>query len=171
MVVSAILLATRVWFDGVAPREFWRKRKWLMPHFLAMGFVGAWLNMGPYMDYGLIGVGAFIAPVVDAALAVEQYVDTTAENVRKLASRTLAEGREHPIVKVSDELGDSYDGTLEALVNALDARDQETKGHSIRASHYMMDIAREFGRQGRHKRVARHVTRRLAARRWQDWRQ
>jgi putative nucleotidyltransferase with HDIG domain len=31
------------------------------------------------------------------------------------------------------------------LVNALDARDQETKGHSLRVSHYMMDIARELG--------------------------
>jgi cyclic di-GMP phosphodiesterase len=49
------------------------------------------------------------------------------------------------IQRVSDELRLSYDGTLEALVNALDARDQETKGHSIRVSHYMMDIAREMG--------------------------
>ncbi len=46
---------------------------------------------------------------------------------------------------MGDELRQSYDGTLEALVNALDARDQETKGHSLRVSKYMMDIARELG--------------------------
>src|SRR5690606_10629355 len=49
------------------------------------------------------------------------------------------------IAVVKDELQTSYDGTLEALVNALDARDQETKGHSLRVSRYMMDIAREMG--------------------------
>ena len=34
---------------------------------------------------------------------------------------------------------------MKALVNALDARDQETKGHSIRVSHYMLEIARQMG--------------------------
>jgi putative nucleotidyltransferase with HDIG domain len=77
---------------------------------------------------------------------MKQYVDKTAENVDKLEKQNESlKIANIEIRRMSDELRDSYDGTLEALVNALDARDQETKGHSVRVSHYMMDIAREFG--------------------------
>jgi putative nucleotidyltransferase with HDIG domain len=42
---------------------------------------------------------------------------------------------------MADQLRETYDGTLEALVSALDARDRETKGHSLRVAKYMMEIA------------------------------
>ena len=146
VVVNALLIAGRqVLEGGVTPKAFWNKHAWLIPHFVTMGFVGAWLNVA-YIDHGLVGVGAFIAPVVIMRVAMKQYVDKTAENVEKLEKQNDSlKIANIEIRRMSDELSDSYDGTLEALVNALDARDQETKGHSIRVSHYMMDIAREFG--------------------------
>jgi putative nucleotidyltransferase with HDIG domain len=78
-------------------------------------------------------------------LSMKQYVDKTKENVEKLSQQN-AELRSAniEIIEVRDQLQTSYDGTLEALVNALDARDQETKGHSIRVSRYMLEIAREM---------------------------
>jgi putative nucleotidyltransferase with HDIG domain len=79
-------------------------------------------------------------------LSMKQYVDKTKESVAKLELQNDALRTANiEVRRVSDELRTSYDGTLEALVNALDARDQETKGHSIRVSHYMLDIAREMG--------------------------
>ena len=48
---------------------------------------------------------------------------------------------------MATELRQTYDGTLEALVSALDARDRETKGHSIRVARYMMEIAFHMGIQ------------------------
>ena len=46
-------------------------------------------------------------------------------------------------------LKETYDGTLEALVAALDARDRDTGGHSSRVTEYTLDIARRLGlRQG-----------------------
>ena len=79
-------------------------------------------------------------------MAMKQYVAKTAANIQKLKlQNTSLEKANVEVRRVSDELRESYDGTLEALVNALDARDQETKGHSIRVSYYMMDIARELG--------------------------
>jgi putative nucleotidyltransferase with HDIG domain len=95
---------------------------------------------------GLAGVIAFLTPAVMMRLAVKQYVDKTADNVKKLQTQNTAlQTANVEIRRVSDELRQSYDGTLEALVNALDARDQETKGHSLRVSSYMMDIARALG--------------------------
>jgi putative nucleotidyltransferase with HDIG domain len=94
----------------------------------------------------LAGVLAFAVPAAMMRLAMMQYVDKTKDNVEKLQQQNTALREANiEIVRMSDELQVSYDGTLEALVNALDARDQETKGHSIRVSHYMMDIAREMG--------------------------
>ncbi len=40
------------------------------------------------------------------------------------------------------ELNEAYNSTLEALVTALDARDTETEGHSIRVTEYTMELAR-----------------------------
>jgi putative nucleotidyltransferase with HDIG domain len=148
VLVNAVLLAGHQFLGGgVTPKAFWNKHAWLIPHFVTMGFVGAWLNVA-FIDHGLIGVAAFIAPVVIIRVAMKQYVDKTAENVEKLEKQNESlRAANVQIRRISDELRDSYDGTLEALVNALDARDQETKGHSLRVQRYMMDIAREFGVQ------------------------
>jgi putative nucleotidyltransferase with HDIG domain len=79
-------------------------------------------------------------------VSMKLYVDKTAENVAKLKQQnTELEKANFEIRRFSDELRMTYDSTLEALVNALDARDQETKGHSVRVAHYMMTIARALG--------------------------
>jgi putative nucleotidyltransferase with HDIG domain len=130
---------------GTSPAAFWNKHYWLIPHFAVMGLGSAWLSAA-YISQGLLGLAAFIAPIVLLRLSMKQYVDKTAENVEKLEKQNQSlKAANVEISRISDELRDSYDGTLEALVNALDARDQETKGHSLRVQRYMMDIAREFG--------------------------
>jgi putative nucleotidyltransferase with HDIG domain len=110
-----------------------------------MGAVGVALAAA-YVALGLAGVIAFFTPAIMLRLAMKQYVDKTAENVEKLKEQNAAlEKANVEIRSVSEELRVSYDSTLEALVNALDARDQETKGHSIRVARYMLDIARALG--------------------------
>jgi response regulator RpfG family c-di-GMP phosphodiesterase len=49
--------------------------------------------------------------------------------------------------RVIDE--DTYDQTLEALVNALDVRDRLSEGHSARVAEYALDIGRHVGLQPR----------------------
>jgi putative nucleotidyltransferase with HDIG domain len=149
-VVSFTLNATLVAInrrlrDNLSFHDFLEQHAWLPPYYIAMGLVGITLAAA-YDALGLVGVMAFLTPAVMMRLAIKQYVDKTAENVEKLKQQNTAlQHANVEIQRVSDELRLSYDGTLEALVNALDARDQETKGHSIRVSHYMMDIAREMG--------------------------
>jgi putative nucleotidyltransferase with HDIG domain len=99
-----------------------------------------------YVGLGYFGLVAFMTPAVMLRVAIKQYVEKTKDQVHQLEERNSALTHANiEVRRMSDELRDSYDGTLEALVNALDARDQETKGHSIRVSKYMMDIAREMG--------------------------
>ena len=126
-------------------RATWEKHSWLAPHFLALGFIGFGLALA-YVGLGTFGIVVFMTPAAILRLAMKQYVDKTTDHVNQLEQRnTELAGANIEIGKMRDELRDSYDGTLEALVNALDARDQETKGHSLRVSKYMMDIARELG--------------------------
>jgi putative nucleotidyltransferase with HDIG domain len=130
---------------GQALAAVWQENAWLAPHYGAMGAVGVALAAA-YVALGLAGVVAFLTPAFMMRFAMKQYVDKTAENVEKLKEQNAAlEKANVEIRSVSEELRVSYDSTLEALVNALDARDQETKGHSIRVTRYMLDIARALG--------------------------
>lgn len=124
---------------------FWNDHAWVGPNYLALGMIGLSLSAA-YLALGVVGILAFTAPAIMLRLSMKQYVDKTKENVGKLEMQNDALRTANiEVRRVSDELRTSYDDTLEALVNALDARDQETKGHSLRVSRYMMDIAREMG--------------------------
>jgi putative nucleotidyltransferase with HDIG domain len=130
---------------GQSFRDFWDKHSWLAPNFVTLALIGLGLTAA-YLALGIAGILAFVAPALMIRLSMKQYVDKTKESVVKLELQNDALRTANiEVRRVSEELRTSYDGTLEALVNALDARDQETKGHSIRVSHYMMDIAREVG--------------------------
>jgi putative nucleotidyltransferase with HDIG domain len=149
---AVIFIATAgimsVLFKLVADQPFkatWEKHSWLAPHFIALGFLGFGLALA-YVGLGIFGIVVFMTPAAVLRFAMKQYVDKTTDHVNQLELRnTELASANVEIGKMRDELRDSYDGTLEALVNALDARDQETKGHSLRVSKYMMDIARELG--------------------------
>jgi putative nucleotidyltransferase with HDIG domain len=92
------------------------------------------------------GVLAFVAPPLMMRLSIKQYIDKTAANVEELkkSNRELSRAN-RDILRMADQLRETYDGTLEALVSALDARDRETKGHSLRVAKYMMEIAFHLG--------------------------
>jgi len=145
-VVNAVLVcAESVLRTGQGVKEFWDKHAWLAPNYLTLGLIGLALATAQ-LALGTAGILAFVAPALMMRLSMKQYVEKTRENVEKLTKQNEAlRAANIQIRQVSEELKESYDGTLEALVNALDARDQETKGHSIRVSRYMMDIARAMG--------------------------
>ena len=144
--LNAVLLGMILRLTARQPfREIWEKYRWLAPHYFTFGFIGLALAAG-YMALGIAGVFAFITPAAMMRLATKQYVDKTRDSVEKLQRQNEALQRANiEVLRVSQDLRENYDQTLEALVNALDARDQETKGHSIRVSHYMLDIARAMG--------------------------
>lgn len=128
--------------------EVWREKfEWLLPHYVVFGLLGLALALG-YQGIGYFGILAFAAPPLMMRFSMKQYVDKTAENVDELKkrNRSLQEANRE-VLGMADQLRETYDGTLEALVSALDARDRETKGHSIRVAKYMMEIAYYMGIQ------------------------
>jgi len=79
-------------------------------------------------------------------LQLEQRVQ---EQVREIQSLYRAERqRTEELKQALAEVQLTYNATLEALLNALDFRDNETQGHSRRVVEYTLVIAREMGIQG-----------------------
>ncbi len=118
---------------------------WALPHYLVLGLIGAALGLA-YHALGLAGILAFLAPPVMMHVVVRQYILKTARTVEELRSRnTDLEKANSDILRMAECLQETYEGTLEALVSALDARDRETKGHSFRVMQYTMDMARILG--------------------------
>jgi len=64
----------------------------------------------------------------------------------KVAERTVELSRKNREVEdLFDRLKSSYQTTLEALATALDTRDTETLGHSLRVASYTVAVARRMG--------------------------
>jgi hypothetical protein len=141
MVTLAVSLATRTSIMHVFREKF----EWLIPHYVAFGLLGLALAVA-YDGLGYAGLLAFVAPPLMMRFAIKQYIDKTAENVEELNKRNRElQKANRDILQMADQLRETYDGTLEALVSALDARDRETKGHSLRVAKYMMEIAYHMG--------------------------
>jgi putative nucleotidyltransferase with HDIG domain len=165
--LTAFLISVPYWLTRTLPlRAFWDRHAWLAPQHLAMGAIGYGLAVAE-VELGWAGIIAFVVPAFVMRLTMKLYVDKTEQHVERLSRQNEAlEKANIDVLRVSDELRVrnialevansevvaaqeqllfSYDETLEALVNALDARDQETKGHSMRVSRYMMEVARQLG--------------------------
>jgi putative nucleotidyltransferase with HDIG domain len=136
---------TAALLSGQCFREVWGNHKWVGVHYLAFGIVGLGL-LASYQGLGYWGIVAYLTPAFMLRISMKQYVDKTAENVEKLKQQNAAlESANLEIKKVSAELVVTYNSTLEALVSALEARDHETKGHSVRVARYMLNIAEALG--------------------------
>jgi len=141
LVAFAVSLSTRTSIFAVFREKF----EWLLPHYVIFGFLGLALAVA-YDGLGYIGLLAFVAPPLMMRLSIKQYVDKTAANVDELKTRNdELQKANKDVLRMAEKLRETYDGTLEALVSALDARDRETKGHSLRVAKYMMEIAFHLG--------------------------
>jgi hypothetical protein len=118
---------------------------WLFPYYGVLGLVAGGLAV-IFNELGVAAVAVMVLPLVLARYSVTQFVERTRENVVRLERSNEQLHRAYIEIRdMSEQLRDAYTGTLESLVTALDVRDQETKGHSVRVAHHAMDIAKLLG--------------------------
>jgi len=119
--------------------------RWSLPYWMGAGLLALGLALS-YRSAGLTGLLAFIGPILLIRYAMKQYLDHTTRSVQELHARNQAlEHANREIQAMTARLQETYAGTLEALVAALDARDRETRGHSVRVSRLTMLLAKELG--------------------------
>lgn len=118
---------------------------WLLPHYLVLGLVGGGLAV-IHGHFGIAAILVFALPLLLSRYSIAQFIERTRENVMRLERSNEQLQRAYVEIRdMSDELRDAYTGTLESLVTALDVRDQETRGHSVRVAHHSVDIAQMLG--------------------------
>lgn len=77
---------------------------------------------------------------------VQIVVERTLEKRRLIReNREYQQNLEQKVEERTRELEESYESTLEALITALDYRDNETMGHSRRVVEYAVIVARTMG--------------------------
>ncbi len=118
---------------------------WLFPYYAVLGLVAGGLAV-IFQELGVAAVVVMVLPLVLARYSVSQFVERTRENVVRLERSNEQLHRAYiEIREMSEQLRDAYTGTLESLVTALDVRDQETRGHSVRVAQHALDVARMLG--------------------------
>jgi putative nucleotidyltransferase with HDIG domain len=145
--VNAWLVAAAVsLYSGERWLAVWREEhQWIFPYYIVFGLLGLALATA-YLALGVPGIMAFVLPPLMMRFALHQYVTKTEQTVLELKQKNAElEAANHNITQMTHQLTETYDGTLEALVLALDARDRETKGHSLRVMSYVLAIARQLG--------------------------
>jgi putative nucleotidyltransferase with HDIG domain len=91
---------------------------------------------------------------VERALARQRETRREAEHVQQLERVVREQGAE--VRNLLSDLREASEGTLDALVAALDAREHETQAHSKRVSEYTVHLASIMGVQGGELEVFRH---------------
>src|SRR3972149_5796538 len=95
---------------------------------------------------GMWGIEVLLVPQVMMQLSIKQYLDRTTKGVLEL--RQAHDQLKEAHAQVTNAMGSlqrAYEGTLRALVAALDARDSETGGHSERVAEGSMATAHQLG--------------------------
>lgn len=132
--------------SGRSIRRAYRENfAWLLPHYLVLGLVAGGLAV-LYGELGIAAIMVLTLPLLLSRYSIAQFVEKTRENVLRLERSN--ERLQHAYVEIKDmseELKDAYTGTLESLVTALDVRDQETRGHSVRVATHSLDMAKMLG--------------------------
>jgi len=146
-VVNAGLVAVLAsQYSGQSWLETWREEhSWIFPYYIVFGLLALALAAA-YIALGVPGILAFVAPPLMLRFALQQYVSKTEQSVLELKRKnTELETANKSIMQMTRQLTETYDGTLEALIMALDARDRETRGHSFRVAEYVMLMSRRLG--------------------------
>lgn len=143
---SALMVLIISFSQGRRPRAVWDEQfQWLFLHWMGFGLLALGLASS-YDAIGIVGLLAFASPALLMRYAMKQYLDHTAVSVEELRRRNEAlTTANQEIEAMSARIQETYAGTLEALVSALDARDQETYGHSGRVSRFTVMLARQMG--------------------------
>lgn len=131
---------------GSSFRAVWHERfRWMLPQTLMLGPVGTGVAAA-YRDVGVYELLAFALPVVAMHFAWRQYLAHTTRSVEDLRQKNADLIQLAARLQTANEaVLTTYRGTLEALVGALDARDNEVQGHSYRVSAYSQILAEKLG--------------------------
>jgi diguanylate cyclase (GGDEF)-like protein/putative nucleotidyltransferase with HDIG domain len=126
-------------------RVFRERFAWLLPHYVAYGFIGGVIAIG-YQSVELYALAVFALPLLLMRKTQEAYLAHTQRSAQKL--REAAETIQNQNVSLEQAnrlLKERSTAAMESLSATVDARDSYTAGHSRRVQQLALAVGRELG--------------------------
>ena len=125
-------------------RVFRERFAWLLPHYVAYGFIGGAIAIG-YASVGLIALGVFALPLLLMRKTQEAYLAHTQRSAQKLrAAAETIQNQNVSLEQANRLLKERSTAAMESLSATVDARDSYTAGHSRRVQQIALAIGREL---------------------------
>jgi diguanylate cyclase (GGDEF)-like protein/putative nucleotidyltransferase with HDIG domain len=139
-IASTSLLSGVMGFSlGRSPYKIWREEfSWLWVYYLAFGISAFSMVLG-FNVANLLGVLAFIVPLLALRYSQVQFIERTRNLVNQLRTNNIE------LEKQSKEISILNEELLQTLATIVDLRDPFTLGHSKQVTRYAVLIARELG--------------------------
>jgi diguanylate cyclase (GGDEF)-like protein/putative nucleotidyltransferase with HDIG domain len=125
-------------------RVFRERFAWLLPHYVAYGFIGGVIAIG-YQSVGLYALAVFAVPLLLMRKTQEAYLAHTQRSAQKLreAAETI-QTQNVSLEQANRLLKERSTAAMESLSATVDARDSYTAGHSRRVQQLALAIGREM---------------------------
>jgi diguanylate cyclase (GGDEF)-like protein/putative nucleotidyltransferase with HDIG domain len=126
-------------------RVFRERFAWLLPHYVAYGFIGGVIAIG-YQSVSLYALAVFALPLLLMRKTQEAYLAHTQKSAQKLreAAETI-QTQNVSLEQANRLLKERSTAAMESLSATVDARDSYTAGHSRRVQQLALAIGRELG--------------------------
>jgi len=132
--------------DGRSELQVWRENfSWLVPHYLAYGFVGAVIAIA-YVDVHIYALAVFVVPLVLMRATQIGQLRASRESAERLQDANHTIHLQNVSLEQANRLlRRRSTEALEGLAATVDARDSYTAGHSRRVRELSLEIGREIG--------------------------
>ena len=126
-------------------RVFRERFAWLLPHYVAYGFIGGVIAIG-YQSVELYALAVFALPLLLMRKTQEAYLAHTQRSAQKLreAAETI-QSQNVSLEQANRLLKERSTAAMESLSATVDARDSYTAGHSRRVQQLALAVGRELG--------------------------
>jgi len=146
-VVNTSLLSLAIAFEeGRSRRAVWKENfAWLLPHYLAYGFVGAVVAIA-YEAVHIYALAVFLVPLVLMRATQLGHLRSSRESSDRLREAADTIHRQNVSLEEANRLlRHRSTEALEGLSATVDARDAYTAGHSRRVREISLRIGEEIG--------------------------
>lgn len=139
--------------EWASPLGIWQERcAWLAPHYVVYGCLAVGMDRAA-THLGLAGIVVFALPLFMMRLVTQQYLDRTRDGVEQLRAAHHELSTTHAELSAAHEelaqnhaaLERAYGATRLAFSGMLQARDDETDGHSERVASLAVALGRGVG--------------------------
>ncbi len=144
--VNMGLLSLALGIEGrQRPYRVWRERfMWLLPHYVAFGFVAGVIALA-YNAVGILALGVAVLPLLLMRKTQAAYLAHTERSSKQLreAAETIHD-QNVSLEKANRLLRERSTAAMESLSATVDARDAYTAGHSRRVRQLALSVGREL---------------------------